>query len=71
MRHPILPHNHHRVVGLITISPTAATLIPRQLFWLERGLYVHERSNRFYSPSSYFVSKVCPAFRRTRLVVMS
>jgi len=31
---------------------------PHPFSWQERPLYVHERSNRFYYPSSYFVSKV-------------
>jgi energy-coupling factor transporter ATP-binding protein EcfA2 len=30
----------------------------RQLFWLERHLYVYEVSNGFYSSSAYFITKV-------------
>lgn len=30
----------------------------KQLFWLEKNLYLHEQSNRFYSASAYFVCKV-------------
>lgn len=32
--------------------------LPPQLFWLERSLYIHEHSNRFYSPAAYFITKV-------------
>lgn len=33
-------------------------MVVDQLFWLEKDLYIHERSNRFYSRSAYFVVKV-------------
>ena len=40
----------------VFVSFTSLSALP--LFWSERSLYIHERSNRFYSPSAYFVSKV-------------
>jgi len=40
----------------VFVSFTSLSALP--LFWLERPLYVHERSNRFYSTSAYFVSKI-------------
>ncbi len=44
-----------------SIHPTPPTPPPPdrpQLFWLERPLYVHERSNRYYGPSAYFLAKI-------------
>ena len=35
---------------------TSVSALP--LFWLERPLYVHERSNRYYGTLSYFISKI-------------
>ena len=44
------------------IHPHSTNLhIHTQLFWLEKNLYLHEQSNRFYSASAYFVCKV-PSF---------
>jgi len=41
---------------LVFVSFTALSALP--LFWIERSLYIHERSNRFYCTSAYFFSKV-------------
>ncbi|GAB5032377.1 abc transporter [Nannochloropsis oceanica] len=35
---------------------TSVSALP--LFWIERPLYMHERSNRYYGTLSYFVSKI-------------
>lgn len=49
------------VYTYIYIRSTALTRthnITPQLFWLERPLYVHEHSNRYYGPPAYFVAKI-------------
>jgi len=50
--------NRMGVFMLMSVFLSFTSLSALPLFWQERPLYIHERSNRFYSPSAYFVSKV-------------
>jgi hypothetical protein len=44
------------LLACVFLCFTSVSALP--LFWLEKNLYLHEQSNRFYSASAYFVCKV-------------
>lgn len=44
------------LLSCVFLCFTSVSALP--LFWLERNLYLHEQSNRFYMASAYFVCKV-------------
>lgn len=44
------------LLACVFLCFTSVSALP--LFWLEKNLYLHEQSNRFYTASAYFVCKV-------------